>query len=99
MASMRQNMGHWQIYLEIVALIFLTGVVGKIQVGMCHLHQRQTHKGFFRWQDPCCHWDGLWIVGVDKELWIVDEHNESSARVQEEVYEVVLQRGGGRQVC
>ena len=41
----------------------------------------------------------LWIVSVDKELWIVDEHNESSARVQEEVDEVVLQGERRRQVC
>ena len=41
----------------------------------------------------------LWIVSVDKELWIVDENNEGSAGVQEEVDEVVLQREGGRQVC
>ena len=33
------NMGYWQLHLEIVALIFLTGVVGKIQVRMCCLHQ------------------------------------------------------------
>ena len=84
--------------LEVVALIFLTGVAGKVQVGMCGLHQGQTHKGFRLWQDPGCHRDGLWVVGVDEELWVVDEHNEGSARVEEEVDEVVPQREGGSQV-
>ena len=58
---------------------------------MCCLHQGQTHKGFRLWQDPSCHRDGLRVVSVDKELWVVDEHNECSARVEEDVDEVVLQ--------
>ena len=41
----------------------------------------------------------MWIVSVDKELWIVNEHNEGPAGVEEEVDEVVPQREGVRQVC
>ena len=89
---------NWQ-HLEIVAVIFLTGVVGKVKVEMCCFHQGQTHKGSRLWQDPRCHRDCLWIVSVDKELWVVDEHDEGSIGVEEEVDEVVPHRVGGRQVC
>ena len=75
--------------LEVVALIFLAGVAGKVQVGMCCLHQGQTHKGFRLWKDPGCHWDGLWVVSVDKELGVVDEDDEGPAGVEEEVDDVV----------
>ena len=75
--------------LEVVAPIFLTRALGKIEMFMSCLHKRQTHKGFCLGQYPRCHRDGLRIVSVDKELGVVDEHDEGSAGVEEDVDEVV----------
>ena len=75
--------------LEVVAPILLTWALRKIQMCMSCLHKRQTHKGFCLGQYPRCHRDGLRIVSVDKELGVVDEHDEGSAGVEEDVDEVV----------
>ena len=75
--------------LEVVAPIFLTRALGKIEMFMSCLHKRQTHKGFCLGQYPRCHRDGLRIVSVDEELGVVDEHDEGSASVEEDVDEVV----------
>ena len=40
-------------------------------------------------QYPRCHRDGLRIVRVDKELGVVDENDEGSGGVEEDVDEVV----------
>ena len=75
--------------LEVVAPIFLTRALGKIQIFMCCLHEGQTHKGFCLGQYPRCHRDGLRIVRVDKELGVVDEDDEGSGGVEEDVDEIV----------
>ena len=75
--------------LEVIAPLFLTRALGKIQMCMCCLHEGQTHKGFCLGQYPRCHRDGLRIVSVDEELGVVDEHDEGSAGVEEDVDEVV----------
>ena len=75
--------------LEVVAPIFLTRTLGKIQMCMSCLHERQAHKGFCLGQYPRCHRDGLRIVRVDKELGVVDEDDEGSGGVEEDVDEVV----------
>ena len=75
--------------LEVVAPIFLTRALRKIQMCMSCLHEGQTHKSFCLGQYPRCHRDGLRIVSVDKELGVVDEHNEGSGGVEEDVDEVV----------
>ena len=75
--------------LEVVAPILLTWALRKIQMCMCCLHKGQTHKGFCLGQYPRCHRDGLRIVSVDEELGVVDEDDESSGGVEEDVDEVV----------
>ena len=75
--------------LEVVAPIFLTRALGKIQMCMSCLHERQTHKGFCLGQYPRCHRDGLRIVSEDEELGVVDEDDEGSAGVEEDVDEIV----------
>ena len=75
--------------LEVVAPIFLTWALRKIQICMSCLHERQAHKGFCPGQYPRCHRDGLRIVRIDEELGVVDEHDEGSVDVEEDVDEVV----------
>ena len=75
--------------LEVVAPIFLTWALRKIQMCMSCLHEGQTHKGFCLGQYPRCHRDCLRIVRVDEELGVVDEDDEGSAGVEEDVDEVV----------
>ena len=75
--------------LEVVAPILLTRALWKIQICMCCLHEGQTHKGFCLGQYPRCHRDGLRIVRVDKELGVVDEDDEGSGGVEEDVDEIV----------
>ena len=75
--------------LEVVAPIFLTRALRKIEMCMSCLHEGQTHKGFCFGQYPRCHRDGLRIVRVDKKLGVVDEDDECSGGVEEDVDEVV----------
>ena len=75
--------------LEVVAPIFLTWALRKIQMCMSCLHEGQTHKGFCLGQYPRCHRDGLRVVRVDEELGVVDENDEGSGGVEEDVDEIV----------